>query len=140
MTTHIPDHLRTLVQSRSGFRCEYCLMPESATFLGCQVDHIIAEKHSGATDAENLAYACVYCNRFKGSDVGSIDPGDRSFVRFFNPRIDNWTDHFQCDGVSILPITPIGRVTSRILRFNALDRTVEREAVSGDGTWPYSTK
>jgi hypothetical protein len=35
-------------------------------------DHIIAEKHGGVTDADNLAYACVVCSTAKGSDLGSI--------------------------------------------------------------------
>lgn len=42
------------------------------TYFGCQVDHIISEKHGGATEEHNLAYACSYCNRNKGSDIGSI--------------------------------------------------------------------
>jgi 5-methylcytosine-specific restriction endonuclease McrA len=57
-------------------------------FFGCEVDHIISVKHEGATTAENLAYACAFCNRNKGSDIGSVDPHSGNFVRFFNPRMD----------------------------------------------------
>ncbi len=42
---------------------------------------------------ENLAYACPFCNRSKGSDIGSIVAGTRSLCRFFNPRRDHW-EHF----------------------------------------------
>jgi 5-methylcytosine-specific restriction endonuclease McrA len=38
------------------------------------MEHIIAEKHGGTTFLENLALACPYCNRAKGTDLGSIDP------------------------------------------------------------------
>lgn len=57
---------------RADHLCEYCLIHEDNTFFGCQVDHIISEKHGGATALDNLAYACAVCNRAKGSDVGSV--------------------------------------------------------------------
>jgi 5-methylcytosine-specific restriction endonuclease McrA len=31
------------------------------------MEHIIAEKHRGSTEAENLALACPYCNRAKAN-------------------------------------------------------------------------
>ncbi len=42
--------------------CEYCLIHEDDTFFGCEVDHIISQKHGGPTEPENLAYACLPCN------------------------------------------------------------------------------
>jgi hypothetical protein len=71
-TTYISVGLRRLVVSRAGRLCEYCLLHEDDAYFGCEVDHIISEKHGGATDSMNLAYACMSCNRSKGSDVGSI--------------------------------------------------------------------
>jgi hypothetical protein len=38
-----------------------------------EADDVIAEKHGGATSLENLAWACFYCNRFKGSDLASVE-------------------------------------------------------------------
>ncbi|MCA9419050.1 MAG: HNH endonuclease, partial [Candidatus Omnitrophica bacterium] len=70
MTSYVSPELRQSVKSRANSVCEYCLIHEEDTFLGCQVDHIIAEKHGGSTVVENLAYACTFCNRFKGTDVG----------------------------------------------------------------------
>jgi 5-methylcytosine-specific restriction endonuclease McrA len=69
MTSYISADLRQLVASRAAHRCEYCLIDEDDTYLGCQVDHIISEKHGGPTLADNLAYACAFCNRAKGSDM-----------------------------------------------------------------------
>ena len=40
------------------------------------------------TLADNLAFACVFCNRYKGTDIGSIALTTNKFTRFFNPRID----------------------------------------------------
>lgn len=70
--TYISPDLRLQVAERANSQCEYCLIHEDDTYWGCQVDHIISEKHDGPTRLDNLAYACVYCNRYKGSDIGSI--------------------------------------------------------------------
>ena len=48
--THVPADLRRLVRERAGFRCEYCLIPETDVFYSLHVDHIIAEKH-GRTES-----------------------------------------------------------------------------------------
>jgi len=39
-----------------------------------QPDHIIARQHGGQTTADNLAFACIHCNRHKGPNIASIDP------------------------------------------------------------------
>jgi len=50
-----------------------------------QVDHIVSRKHGGLSTQENLAYACVECNRHKGSDVASIDQIlERLFLYFIS--------------------------------------------------------
>jgi hypothetical protein len=124
------------VAVRADFLCEYCLIHADDTVFGCEVDHIISEKHGGATDPENLAYACAFCNRAKGSDIGSIVPHTGRFVRFFNPRIDRWADHFTLDGLTIVAISDIGEVTVRILDFNDSDRLLERQTLSEVGRYP----
>ena len=130
MTTYIPKEVRDVVIERGAGRCEYCLIKESDTFVGCQIDHIISEKHNGQTVEENLAYACAYCNRFKGSDIGSIATSTGEFTRFFNPRTDLWKEHFELSDFRISPLTPIGETTSQILKFNETDRILEREAIN----------
>ena len=45
-----------------------------------QVDHVISRKHGGSSTSENLAYACVICNRYKGSDVASIEPDGEEYM------------------------------------------------------------
>ena len=72
MRSYVGPALRRLVATRADRLCEYCLIHEDETYFGCEVDHIISEKHSGPTSADNLAYACAYCNRAKGADVGSV--------------------------------------------------------------------
>jgi hypothetical protein len=101
------------------------LIHEEDTFFGCQVDHILSEKHGGVSDVRNLASACSFCNRSKGTDLGSIASESGQLVRFFNPRVDLWRVHFRLDGPRIVSRTAIGDVTVRILGFNAEDRLQE---------------
>jgi hypothetical protein len=136
MTSYVSADLRRLVEDRAGHRCEYCLIRESDTYLGCQVDHIIAEKHGGETTAENLSLACTFCNRAKGSDIGSIAASTGELTRFFNPRSDRWSDHFQLSGNRIEPLTPVGEATERVFGFNTADRLVERESLQSIGFFP----
>jgi hypothetical protein len=102
------------------------LISESLS-LGCQVDHIISLKHGGPTAADNLAYACVFCNLQKGTDLGSIVWRTGELVRLFNPRRDRWADNFRLNEAVIEPITDIGEVTARILQFNSKERIEERQ-------------
>lgn len=125
MTSYVSPELRRFVESRAGRLCEYCLIHESDTFSGCQVDHVISEKHGGLTEPENLAYACTICNRAKGTDVGSIAPSTGEFTRFFNLH-----------GTAIEPRTPVGEATAKILGFNETERILEREALRHVGRYP----
>jgi hypothetical protein len=112
------------------------LIHEDDAFFGCEVDHIISEKHDGPTEANNLAYACAFCNRAKGSDVGSIVQRTGAFVRFFNPRIELWAEHFVLEGVRIVALSDIGEVTTRILDFNNEERLFERQTLHAIGRYP----
>lgn len=124
--TYISAELRRLVTTRAQRRCEYCLVHEDDTFFGFQLDHIISEKHGGATTADNLAQACTACNASKGSDIAAIENGQ--LVPFFNPRTDLWSDHFRFDGPHIEGLTDVGRATARLLGFNHPRRIDERRA------------
>ncbi len=124
--THIPAELRRSVRQRARDCCEYCLIPESMTLAVHEIDHVIAEKHGGPTDAGNLALACALCNGFKGSDLASIDPESGAIVPLFNPRRDQWMEHFRLENGRIEPLTPSGRATARLLQLNHSHRIDER--------------
>lgn len=134
--SYISAELRRLVAARADKICEYCLIAEEDTFYGCEVDHIISEKHGGPTDGDNLCYACVFCNQAKGSDVGSIHWESGEFVRFYNPRVDRWADHFALLSNQIEGTTVIGAVTARILGFNNGERLLERQILHGMNRYP----
>jgi hypothetical protein len=86
-----------------------------------QVDHVIAEKHGGQTVLDNLALSCTVCNRRKGSDISSIDPETGNLVSLFNPRTQQWSDHFKLDGMHISGLTEVGRTPVEFLRLYALN-------------------
>ena len=137
MTSYIPAALRQLVVERAAGRCEYCRFPQDASFLPFEIDHIISEKHGGATTAENLAVACVFCNSFKGTDLGSLDPATGQLTAFFNPRTHAWDDHFRVeDDGNLQPHTPESRVTVAILRMNDSERVLERQLLLQIGLYP----
>jgi 5-methylcytosine-specific restriction endonuclease McrA len=86
----ISPALRKEVRERAKGCCEYCLLPEEQAFFPHEPDHVIAAKHGGETTDDNLALACFDCNRFKGSDIASIDPESRVLTPIFNPRTQAW--------------------------------------------------
>jgi hypothetical protein len=133
--TYVPAALRQMVFERAAGRCEYCLYPQEMSFLAFEVEHIVAEKHGGPTTPDNLALACPYCNRFKGTDLGSLDPETGQLMPFFNPRTQRWTEHFELDGAQIMPLTPQGRVTVAILQLNHPDRIQERQRLIETGRY-----
>ena len=136
MASDINDELRTEVAQRAGQRCEYCLLGEDDAGFPHQVDHILSRKHGGSSTSENLAYACVVCNRHKGSDVASIDPVIGEVVLLFDPRRDRWADHFRFNGALIEPISSVGRATARLLQLNAPERILERRLLQSLGRYP----
>ncbi|MDJ0620126.1 MAG: HNH endonuclease signature motif containing protein [Calothrix sp. MO_192.B10] len=129
-STYIPAALRRLVEERANHRCEYCLLPDKVSFFPHEIDHIIAEKHGGNTDADNLAFTCWRCNRYKGTDLGSFDPQTGKFSFLFNPRQQKWSDHFAFDEAAIIGLTNEGRTTAKLLQFNNDERLAERKRLS----------
>jgi hypothetical protein len=124
--TYVDAALRRLITNRAGNCCEYCLLHREDSPFSFHFEHVIAEKHGGATEADNLCLSCPECNAFKGSDIGSIDPETKRLTPLFNPRILQWADHFRLNEAKIEPITPEGRVTVFLLRLNSFERIAER--------------
>ena len=124
--SYISNKLREQVIQRANACCEYCRIPANIGFFPHEIDHIIAEKHDGATELENLAYACWRCNRYKGSDLGSFDPITDEFTFLYHPRNQHWSEHFSLEEDRIVGETPVGRTTEKLLQFNTPERQRER--------------
>ena len=122
-----------LVRERAAGRCEYCRLPQKATDLPFEIDHIIARKHGGRSIASNLAVACWYCNSFKGSDISGLDPQTRKLTRLFHPRRHKWSHHFRYEGPVLVGQTAIGRTTIRVLQINCEEAVTLRESLLAEG-------
>lgn len=136
MSERVPAGLRQLVRERAGFRCEYCLLHEDDVLLPHEPDHIVASKHRGPTEESNFAWTCFLCNRHKGADLSSVDPHTGHIVRLFNPRSDAWSEHFRLENGFIVPLTPEGRVTEYLLRFNTHESVEARRLLLAAGRYP----
>lgn len=125
--------LKQTVRRRAGLRCEYCHLPEAIAELPFQFDHVIAEQHGGVATEDNLAFACVRCNRYKGPNLSGIDPESRKLTRLFNPRIDAWSKHFAWKGASLSARTAIGRTTIAVLQINHPEALNQRADLLKEG-------
>ena len=128
-STYISAALRREVETRAKNRCEYCLLHADDAYFAHHVDHVIAEKHGGQTDADNLALSCAECNLHKGSDLASLTSAGR-LVALFNPRRQRWSAHFRIDGGEVVPLTDAGEVTARLLDINNPSRVEIRETLA----------
>lgn len=136
-TSLISAEMRRAVVTRAQGRCEYCGVPSDATLAPHEPDHIVGEQHGGMTELDNLALACFRCNRLKGPNIATRDPGTGQLVALYNPRADRWSEHFRVDGAVIEGMTPVGRGTVAILRFNDEQRVALRSRLIKRGE--YST-
>lgn len=93
--TRIPKALRARVSAQARYRCGYCLTSESIVGTPMELDHLIPESLGGATEEENLWLACSLCNDAKGSRIASEDSLSGETVRLFNPRHQDWREHFR---------------------------------------------
>jgi hypothetical protein len=136
MSVYIPTKLKDLVPKRANFRCEYCRLSAHHSYFPFHIEHIISIKHGGKTLSLNLAYACPLCNLNKGSDIATFLNNPDVFVRFFNPRTDNWDEHFYVEDTGlIIPKSSIGAATIKILKFNHPDSIIERSEMIRFGSF-----
>jgi hypothetical protein len=79
---------------------------------------VIPVAAKGPTAVENFSLACVSCSLSKSAKLWAIDPETQISVRIFNPRQQQWSDHFYWDDVTVIGLTAIGRATIVALRMN----------------------
>src|SRR5207249_11931104 len=66
------------------------------------------------SEPDNLALACDRCNFYKGPNLSAIDPVSGQVVTIFNPRQQEWTEHFRDDEFCIIALTPVDRKSTRL--------------------------
>ncbi|MEM7531564.1 MAG: HNH endonuclease [Chloroflexota bacterium] len=120
MSQYFSVELRRLLIEADNGLCAYCQSAEENIGDSLSIDHIIPASKDGPTEFENLCRACRRCNETKNDRVDGIDPVTRAKAPLYNPRMQQWDDHFQWDqtGTRIIGLTPTGRVTVLVLDMN----------------------
>ncbi|OIO92350.1 MAG: HNH endonuclease [Anaerolineae bacterium CG2_30_64_16] len=118
--THIPVDVRRRVAAAARYRCGYCLTSQRVVGLPMHLEHIIPEAAGDGSTEENLWLACPLCNGYKGVQTHAVDPLTGVRMPLFNPRIQDWHEHFSwsADGTEIIGKTPVGRATVLALHLN----------------------
>lgn len=116
----IPEDIQNQVRQRANYLCEYCHVSEQFQYVAFTIEHVIPLNKNGADTLDNLALACFHCNRKKSDKTTVIDSISGAEVPLFNPRQDNWNEHFiwSPDGLLIVGLTPIGQATVTALVLN----------------------
>lgn len=120
MAVYIPLSLRRQIQADAGHRGGYCRSSQRISGIPLEVEHIVPDSLGGPTVRENLWLACHQCNKFKSNRQRFEDPETGVPTSFFNPRTQNWREHFlwSPDGTHILGVTACGRATVQALQMN----------------------
>jgi hypothetical protein len=109
----IPAAIELRVRETARHRCGYCLSPQHLVMARLEIEHIIPLARGGTDDEGNLWLACPMCNGHKSDKVEAADPETGAVVPLFNPRLQDWWEHFAwtSDGLRIEGKTPTGRAT-----------------------------
>jgi HNH endonuclease len=120
-TVAAAENYRAEVVRRARYCCEYCGYPEAASSTPLEIDHIIPEARGGRTSLNNLALCCRSCNLHKHVKTEAADPMTGEIVPLFNPRTQQWSEHFVLDRNTgeIRGLTPVGRAAVAALALNS---------------------
>ncbi len=126
------------VAERAQGRCEYCQSRADFATQSFSVEHIIPVSLDGETELENLALACPGCNAHKYNKTRSSDPADEKVVPLYNPRTQQWQEHFRWnhDFSRIVGLTAVGRATVQALKLNRTGLVNIRKALFIVGLHP----
>lgn len=114
------EYERELILQRAKGCCEYCLTPHDFTPETFEIEHIIPLSLGGTHNIGNLAFSCSGCNNRKRQNIIGIDASIGLFSPLFNPREDEWKNHFNwAENFTIVEgITSKGKVTIDLLKLN----------------------
>ena len=126
------------VRERAGGRCEYCQCPATHSTETFCIEHIVPVAKGGATEEANLALSCGGCNLSKATRTEGFDEVTQATAQLFDPRRDFWSEHFAWsdDHLTLVPLSPTGRVTLALLKINRLGVRNIREGLWALGRHP----
>ena len=134
--SYLSKSARRFVIARAGNRCEYCRVLDYLVSFEYHVEHIIGIQHGGTNALSNLAYACSSCNWKKGPNISTILYLGGELIPLFNPRKQNWFDNFEVNKGELLPLSPVGQATIKLLELNELTRIEARFEMMVPGCYP----
>ena len=137
--TAISTELRYAVAERARQRCEYCHLAQESQVATFPADHIIPSVKKGATEFSNLALACPRCNAQKWTYTDALDPTTGQRVPLFNPRAQEWAEHFRwsaADSAILEPLSASGRATLALLDMNSPHHVLIRRWLQAIGKHP----
>jgi len=103
------------IRRRANYQCEYCTVSEVNYGGELTVDHFHPVSKGGNNELENLVYCCNKCNSYKHNYF----PENEDDPRLWNPRIDNYNDHFITLENGVLhALTNQADFTIKLLRLN----------------------
>jgi hypothetical protein len=135
---YISIELRRRVAAQARYRCGFCLTQEAIIGWPMEFDHLLPRSLGGLTVEDNLWLACSPCNEHKGSRLLVVDPKTGWVVNVFNPRHQDWRDHFAwaAGGTRIDGTTAIGRATAAALHMNRSSIVLSRRIWVAAGWHP----
>lgn len=130
--------LRKAVCERAANCCEYCRMQANLSHDPFSAEHILPISKGGLDALINLAWACLGCNLFKATTTHVFDLLTGNLVPLYNPRIENWSEHFEwSENFSVMiGKTPTGRATINCLKLNRIGLVNLREIFVAAGKHP----
>ena len=90
----IPKKLKEEIDKTDQRYCCYCLTSEANSGIPLTYDHILPRFKGGEDIFANVCLACYTCKQFKSDLIRAIDPLTDQIVDLFNPRTQQWNEHF----------------------------------------------
>jgi 5-methylcytosine-specific restriction endonuclease McrA len=136
--SYVSKALRERVSKQAHYRCGYCLTQEENVGTPMEIEHIVPEALGGLTEEDNLWLSCTLCNKHKADRASAPDPITGEVVRLFNPRHQNWDEHFAWAeaGDEIIGKTATGRATVAALKLNRIELVRSRRKWVAAGWHP----
>lgn len=134
----ISQDLDDRIRCQAKNRCGYCLNPQELMPYKLEIEHIHPKGLDGATIEENLWLAWRECNAHKARKIEAIDSLTDRTVKIFNPRKQDWHEHFEFsqDQTEIIGKTACGRATVECLQMNNFYQKTARSAWLETGKFP----
>ncbi len=129
MSRYISEDKKKTIIARADNCCEYCKLRQIDAFHKHQFEHIIALKHGGSSELDNLALACTECNFHKGTDLSTMLLPDETLIPLFNPRKHIWNEHFYIKDCVFYANSKIGEATIKVLKMNDIDAIIFRKTL-----------